>query len=337
MDDMKDNCFYSVLGLQKDCSASDVRCAYRKLAKKWHPDKCGANDSSGDSTKSEDAKTRFQAIQEAYSVLSDNNKRLMYDAGVYDDDDNELEMSSFVGEMAAMMAGSTKEVDATEGLDELKAMFLNIIGDDGHKQHISNKRSSDCPSEKVTGIPWNDVPNSTHEFKNQDFFRSGLHSEATAVGSENSNSFGMGDDVDSQELKQMFMSMVDPGFYASVCSTKTSGESSIHKDSKKQWNSGPKSFDELVAETLFPESGISGSYFIGDLGGKSKAAVYSEGSITCTAVAGENGDGKRRKLSLEQKDANKPSSALDCTYKWSSDIFGGSFSDIEGRESPYFF
>jgi DnaJ-class molecular chaperone len=30
---------------------------------------------------------RFQAIQEAYSVLSDNNKRLMYDAGVYDDDD----------------------------------------------------------------------------------------------------------------------------------------------------------------------------------------------------------------------------------------------------------
>eukprot|EP00252_Welwitschia_mirabilis_P023268 TRINITY_DN6547_c0_g2_i1.p1 TRINITY_DN6547_c0_g2~~TRINITY_DN6547_c0_g2_i1.p1 ORF type:complete len:141 (+),score=30.36 TRINITY_DN6547_c0_g2_i1:166-588(+) len=98
--------FYSILGLKKTCSSSEVRCAYKRLAKKWHPDKFNSKAAAlkGSATSSEVAKTRFQAIQEAYSVLSDNNKRLMYDAGVYDADDDELDMSSFMGEMADMMA-----------------------------------------------------------------------------------------------------------------------------------------------------------------------------------------------------------------------------------------
>uniref|UniRef100_A0A453JSM0 J domain-containing protein n=1 Tax=Aegilops tauschii subsp. strangulata TaxID=200361 RepID=A0A453JSM0_AEGTS len=55
---------YAVLGVASDCSDAELRSAYRKLAMKWHPDKCGSGSSGG----SEAAKGRFQKIQAAYAV-----------------------------------------------------------------------------------------------------------------------------------------------------------------------------------------------------------------------------------------------------------------------------
>uniref|UniRef100_A0A453JSV0 J domain-containing protein n=1 Tax=Aegilops tauschii subsp. strangulata TaxID=200361 RepID=A0A453JSV0_AEGTS len=54
---------YAVLGVASDCSDAELRSAYRKLAMKWHPDKCGSGSSGG----SEAAKGRFQKIQAAYA------------------------------------------------------------------------------------------------------------------------------------------------------------------------------------------------------------------------------------------------------------------------------
>ncbi|XP_027908175.1 dnaJ homolog subfamily B member 9-like isoform X3 [Vigna unguiculata] len=84
----KSNDFYTILGLNKECTELELKNAYKKLAKKWHPDRCSA---SGNSELVEQAKKKFQEIGEAYSVLSDANKRLMYDVGVYDSDDDENE------------------------------------------------------------------------------------------------------------------------------------------------------------------------------------------------------------------------------------------------------
>jgi molecular chaperone DnaJ len=62
--------YYETLGVARKASADDVRKAYRKLARKYHPDL-----NPGDKSSEE----RFKNVQEAYDVLSDPKKRQMYD------------------------------------------------------------------------------------------------------------------------------------------------------------------------------------------------------------------------------------------------------------------
>lgn len=60
--------YYDILGVERNATQAQIKAAYRKLAKKYHPDSAG----------SEEDKERFQEIQEAYAVLSDPEKRKMY-------------------------------------------------------------------------------------------------------------------------------------------------------------------------------------------------------------------------------------------------------------------
>lgn len=62
--------YYSTLGVSRDASAADIQKAYRKLARKYHPDM---------NPDDKDAKKKFQEVQTAFDVLSDNKKREMYD------------------------------------------------------------------------------------------------------------------------------------------------------------------------------------------------------------------------------------------------------------------
>ena len=61
--------YYATLGVNKDASADEIKKAYRTLAKKYHPD---LNKEPG-------AEQKFKEIQEAYDVLSDDQKRKTYD------------------------------------------------------------------------------------------------------------------------------------------------------------------------------------------------------------------------------------------------------------------
>lgn len=62
--------YYEILGVSKDASQKEIKKAYRKLAKKYHPD-------SGDTTKEKEDK--FKEASEAYEILSDEKKRKQYD------------------------------------------------------------------------------------------------------------------------------------------------------------------------------------------------------------------------------------------------------------------
>jgi molecular chaperone DnaJ len=62
--------YYELLGVPRKASAKDIRTAFRKLARKYHPDL-----NPGDKS----AEEKFKQVQEAYDVLSDSKKRQMYD------------------------------------------------------------------------------------------------------------------------------------------------------------------------------------------------------------------------------------------------------------------
>jgi molecular chaperone DnaJ len=69
--------YYKTLGVERNAAEDELRKAYRKLARKYHPDL-----NPGDKS----AEDRFKNVQEAYDVLSDSKKRQMYDqVGFYSD------------------------------------------------------------------------------------------------------------------------------------------------------------------------------------------------------------------------------------------------------------
>lgn len=69
---MADRSYYDILGVKKDATEADLKKAYRKLARKHHPD-VNPDD--------KDAEAKFKEASEAYAILSDKEKREQYDRG----------------------------------------------------------------------------------------------------------------------------------------------------------------------------------------------------------------------------------------------------------------
>ena len=62
--------YYDILGIKRDASAETIKKAFRKLAKKYHPDSNAGNPQ---------AEQMFKDVNEAYSILSDPEKKKLYD------------------------------------------------------------------------------------------------------------------------------------------------------------------------------------------------------------------------------------------------------------------
>ena len=107
---------YEVLGVKRDASAADIRTAYRKLAKEFHPDLNPGKPA---------AEARFKAVTAAYDILSDPDKRGRYDRGEIDESGAERPRYSYRPHAEGAHGWKYQpegEMDVGD-LDDLFAMF----------------------------------------------------------------------------------------------------------------------------------------------------------------------------------------------------------------------
>ncbi|KAL1203740.1 Chaperone protein dnaJ 13 [Cardamine amara subsp. amara] len=152
---------YAVMDLNSECTLKDLRLSYKNLVQKWHPDRFH------EEVEKEEAKMKFQSIQRAYSVLSNSNKRLLYDVGAYDSDDDETGMADFIDEMVTLMAQTQSTGDET--LEEFEELFEELLKDDDVKQFEAHSSSSSHASYNGTStsvhcdVLSNNVPNKSFD------------------------------------------------------------------------------------------------------------------------------------------------------------------------------
>lgn len=87
--------YYELLGITRDASDDDIKRAYRKMSRKYHPDIAGP-----------EYENKFKEVNNAYEVLSDPQKRQMYDAGVDPNNPNSGAQGFDVGDIFGQFFGS---------------------------------------------------------------------------------------------------------------------------------------------------------------------------------------------------------------------------------------
>jgi len=123
---------YEIFSLTKSASDVQIKKAYRQLALRYHPDRT-------DIDQKEEAKTKFQIIGKVYAILSDDEKRKIYDdTGALDDDDLAMGVNDWYDYCKKMFRKVTKNdliefENKYKGSDEekndLKRIYLEVGGD----------------------------------------------------------------------------------------------------------------------------------------------------------------------------------------------------------------
>lgn len=138
--------YYEVLGINKSASKQDIKKAYRKLAKEYHPDR---NKEAG-------AEEKFKEVQEAYDVLSDEQKR-----GAYDQYGHAGTQGFGGGGFAGGQGGFSDFSDAfgdVGGIEDLlQGMFGGGVGGFGRSAGGRRRQSTGSDLEVTVQVPFMDA------------------------------------------------------------------------------------------------------------------------------------------------------------------------------------
>jgi len=130
---------YSLLGVSRNASAADIKSAYRKLAKKLHPDMNPGR---------KDIEQKFKEVTAAYDLLSDKDKRARFDRGEIDGQGNERGFSRGgyggadpFGGMGGFGAGRTRGSRRSQGFGGINPedIFAEFFGGGGGGQNRYNQ------------------------------------------------------------------------------------------------------------------------------------------------------------------------------------------------------
>src|SRR5262245_14796469 len=114
---------YTVLGVTKTASEDDIRKAFRKLAKKYHPDL-----NPGDKA----AEAKFKEISQANDIMSDPEKRRRFDAGEIDATGQEVPPRGFYRDQGGGFGGAKYErAGPHESFVDMGGIFSEMFGQRG--------------------------------------------------------------------------------------------------------------------------------------------------------------------------------------------------------------
>lgn len=140
--------YYKTLEIARDASAADIKKAYRKLARKYHPD-LNPNDT--------EAHKKFQQINEANEVLSDPEKRKKYDkygehwehAEAYEEAQRQQQQQRSQRNSGFDGGGNYQQYTySSDGADDFSDFFESVFGNRGsHRQQQSRFRGQDFNAE----------------------------------------------------------------------------------------------------------------------------------------------------------------------------------------------
>src|SRR5207237_2337661 len=117
--------YYQTLGVKKDAKADEIKKAYRRMARKYHPDVNPGDKASED---------RFKQVQEAYDVLSDEKKRKVFDRFGYYADNLDPDAPAYAGGAGAGGAqgfdfsGFNFEPGGSGGGSSFRDIFSDLFG-----------------------------------------------------------------------------------------------------------------------------------------------------------------------------------------------------------------
>lgn len=143
--------YYEVLGLKRSATQDDIKSAFRRLARQYHPD----------INKAPDASKKFAEVQRAYDVLSDEQKRQMYDQYGADAADRGPAPQSGHGAPPPWAHGTPHSMDMDS--EDLGSVFEAIFGGMGAQQARAERARATSGTRRPRGGP--SVADEVHEVR----------------------------------------------------------------------------------------------------------------------------------------------------------------------------